>query len=638
MPVLTPAKRFWIRTKQSCGRLAVTSIAAVLVTTTAVTTSSTGPVSASLSGEAGVVALRIDGVGNGHGRGMSQWGAYGWAVNEAKSWQWILDHYYGGTTLGAVSTSTRVEVRLTAADGYGTVGVISKTGKARWNGNSTNSSALRAVETSTNRFDVYSANAAVCPNAATLTVPNGPLLLRDSANNPAHVRDVQTFLNAFDSAGLSVDGDFGPLTKSAVQHFQGVADLAVDGEWRIDEANAARAVISSAGQNASWSKVGSNITGPVTFSTTENESSAASYNVLGLCSGSGSVTHYRGQIEVHDTSDGNRVVNNVLVENYLRGVVPKEVAASWGSAGGGAGMNALRAQSVAARSYGLTQSRYSYAGTCDTPSCQVYGGAAKRSTASSGHTAVEYSLTDQAIADTAGKVRKKNGAIVSTEFSASNGPRTAGGSYPAVDDPADDVAGNPNHRWTRMIDADLVASRYGLGGLVTGTTVADSGSLYDGIWANKVVLDGTSGDRTVSVWDFRNAFGLPAPGFTITPITRDVLSDDTFVFIGDSVGTGITSSATDDLRALLEGVYPTSVFDAVGGRCTVEPPSCIGLDGVADRGVDPGRHRPRRGRTRIQRQPLDVRRRDRSDDDSAPCSRGRAGGVGEHVDPAPVGW
>lgn len=142
MPVLTPAKRFWIRTKQSCGRLAVTSIAAVLVTTTAVTTSSTGPVSASLSGEAGVVALRIDGVGNGHGRGMSQWGAYGWAVNEAKSWQWILDHYYGGTTLGAVSTSTRVEVRLTAADGYGTVGVISKTGKARWNGNSTNSSAL----------------------------------------------------------------------------------------------------------------------------------------------------------------------------------------------------------------------------------------------------------------------------------------------------------------------------------------------------------------------------------------------------------------------------------------------------------------------------------------------------------------
>ncbi len=28
-----------------------------------------------------IVAVVIDGVGNGHGRGLSQWGSYGWAVN-----------------------------------------------------------------------------------------------------------------------------------------------------------------------------------------------------------------------------------------------------------------------------------------------------------------------------------------------------------------------------------------------------------------------------------------------------------------------------------------------------------------------------------------------------------------------------
>ena len=52
-----------------------------------------------------VVAVVIEGTGFGHGRGMSQWGAYGWAVDQNKSWQWILDHYYGGTTLGNVATA-----------------------------------------------------------------------------------------------------------------------------------------------------------------------------------------------------------------------------------------------------------------------------------------------------------------------------------------------------------------------------------------------------------------------------------------------------------------------------------------------------------------------------------------------------
>ena len=39
------------------------------------------------------------------------------------------------------------------------------------------------------------------------------------------------------------------------------------------------------------------------------------------------------------------------MQDYLRGVVPRESPASWGDAGGGRGMNALMAQAVAARSY-----------------------------------------------------------------------------------------------------------------------------------------------------------------------------------------------------------------------------------------------------------------------------------------------
>jgi stage II sporulation protein D len=43
----------------------------------------------------------IEGAGNGHGVGMSQWGAYGYATN-GRTYDWILAHYYQGTTLGAI--------------------------------------------------------------------------------------------------------------------------------------------------------------------------------------------------------------------------------------------------------------------------------------------------------------------------------------------------------------------------------------------------------------------------------------------------------------------------------------------------------------------------------------------------------
>jgi len=42
---------------------------------------------------------------NGHGRGMCQWGTQRWAVNQAKDWTWIVNHYYNdnGNPSGARS-------------------------------------------------------------------------------------------------------------------------------------------------------------------------------------------------------------------------------------------------------------------------------------------------------------------------------------------------------------------------------------------------------------------------------------------------------------------------------------------------------------------------------------------------------
>ncbi|NBO84184.1 MAG: hypothetical protein EBV14_02360, partial [Actinobacteria bacterium] len=108
---------------------------------------------------------------------------------------------------------------------------------------------------------------------------------------------------------------------------------------------------------------------------------------------------------MNNSRNENRTINAVNMEAYLRGVVPRESPAGWGDAVGGAGMNALRAQAVAARSYASTENRYpGLAHTCDTMDCQVYGGAGLREGVSEQPYSLEDPRTDLAIAETAGVV------------------------------------------------------------------------------------------------------------------------------------------------------------------------------------------------------------------------------------------
>ena len=55
--------------------------------------------------------LFISGGGDGHGIGMSQYGAYGYALN-GWNYQQILAHYYTGTALAQTSPSQTVRVLL----------------------------------------------------------------------------------------------------------------------------------------------------------------------------------------------------------------------------------------------------------------------------------------------------------------------------------------------------------------------------------------------------------------------------------------------------------------------------------------------------------------------------------------------
>ena len=58
----------------------------------------------------------VKGHGFGHGVGVSQYGAYGYALH-GKTYRWILAHYYRGTTIGQVQGSPVVRVLLEVSSG-----------------------------------------------------------------------------------------------------------------------------------------------------------------------------------------------------------------------------------------------------------------------------------------------------------------------------------------------------------------------------------------------------------------------------------------------------------------------------------------------------------------------------------------
>lgn len=69
-----------------------------------------GPESAARTSQAGPASFLVSGRGWGHGVGLSQWGAYGFA-RQGTSFDQILAHYYQGTTLGPAPLA-RVRVLL----------------------------------------------------------------------------------------------------------------------------------------------------------------------------------------------------------------------------------------------------------------------------------------------------------------------------------------------------------------------------------------------------------------------------------------------------------------------------------------------------------------------------------------------
>lgn len=214
---------------------------------------------------------------------------------------------------------------------------------------------------------------------------------------------------------------------------------------------------------------------------------------------------YRGRLTA---VPGLGTVNTLPLEDYVRGVVTREMPASWPA-------QAVAAQAVAARTYAV-RSRSSTRGydVCDTTSCQVYGGVAGESPAG-----------DVAVLATAGTVLTWQGMPALTMYSSSNGGRAlaAPGTPYLTDqrDPWDDWAPNPNHTWLRRVaDTALEGLRPAIGDLTGIEVVAREG---EGEWGGRVTglrLVGTRGSATVPGDEVKARLGLKERWFTLVGARR----------------------------------------------------------------------------------------------------------------------
>lgn len=209
---------------------------------------------------------------------------------------------------------------------------------------------------------------------------------------------------------------------------------------------------------------------------------------------------YRDAIEVRAGLFGGLMAVNALdLDDYVKGVVPGEVPASWP-------LETLKAQAVIARTYGVATDRggAAFDQYPDTRS-QVYKGYSG-----------EHPGANRAVNATAGQVLRYQGRIATTYYFSTSGGRTENvenvfyGSAPvpylrSVEDPYDNAS--PRHRWRFTFSRRSMQAK--LGSWVKGTLrqvkVVKRGVSPRVVWADVI---GSRGRTRVRGADLRTRLGL----------------------------------------------------------------------------------------------------------------------------------
>ncbi|MGG3832577.1 SpoIID/LytB domain-containing protein [Geobacillus thermocatenulatus] len=160
-------------------------------------------------------------------------------------------------------------------------------------------------------------------------------------------------------------------------------------------------------------------------------------------------TRYRGSVDIRLQNGALYAVNLLEMEDYLKGVVPSEMPASWP-------LEALKAQAIAARNYAYKH-KTSLTTNPNTQTYKGYDGESPRS--------------NEAVDATRGVYLKYNGSVIETYYHSTSGGRTANVSdvwnssqtaYPylaSVDDPYES---SPYSRWSFTFSPSVLLRSFGI--------------------------------------------------------------------------------------------------------------------------------------------------------------------------------
>lgn len=228
---------------------------------------------------------------------------------------------------------------------------------------------------------------------------------------------------------------------------------------------------------------------------------------------------YRGWIQIKLTTgqNGLTVIEHLPIEQYVYGVIAKEISTEWP-------MEAVKAQAVAARNYGLYNvNKHKNDGydVCPTVHCQVYGGVG-----------VENRRGNQAVDETRGQVVTYQRKIIPAYFHASSGGHTENSEY-VWGSPAPYLKGVPdfdhdhkNFSWEKRINVknltDILNSQgYTVGSLkgIRLSPLKQPSASFDRSPSGRVKtmeFIGSAGTAKVDGNKLRSMLGLSSTLFDIT--------------------------------------------------------------------------------------------------------------------------
>lgn len=220
----------------------------------------------------------------------------------------------------------------------------------------------------------------------------------------------------------------------------------------------------------------------------------------------GGYRSYSGTVAAMPTSPGSTtrdIVDRVALEDYVRGVVPMEMPATWQP-------EALKAQAVAARTYAAYEMAHPL-----SPNFHVYDDT--RSQVFGGFSA-QVASSNAAVSLTAGRILTYGGVAAFTQFSSSNGGYELAGSAPYLVTRAD--PNDPQRPW----NADGSASTRSAARTLTlcagsGTQLTSLSVTYvpdAGQWVQSVTVGWPGGSCTVTGAQFRVGLGLPSANFAVS--------------------------------------------------------------------------------------------------------------------------